>query len=400
MKYKLLPVLGLIFFITIASAQQGNKELVDFFKNYSEESLKLFPFNATSIGDARYNDLLFADFTNSYRATLKEFYLHYLNGIAKFDRAVLNKNDQISYDIFTRDMQLGLEGLTYKDNLTPFNQFTGMPLTIGQFGSGTVIQPFKTVKDYENWLQRAGRFPMWADSAIIYFKKGIAEGVVLPKALVVKMIPQMEAFVATDPTKSVFYGPVSSMPADFGNSDKERLTNAYAKMISEKLVPTYQKLAGFLKNEYLPASRETSGVGSLPGGDKFYNYRIRLLTTTNQTPEQLFNTGLSEVKRIRIQMEQIKNKVGFTGELKTFFDYMRTDPKFKPYKTADEVLDAYRAVDKRVEPFMPKYFTRFPKTPFEIRQTEAFRAATSAAQYFAGTADGSRPGIFYVPIVD
>ena len=157
MKYKLLPVLGLIFFITIASAQQGNKELVDFFKNYSEESLKLFPFNATSIGDARYNDLLFADFTNSYRATLKEFYLHYLNGIAKFDRAVLNKNDQISYDIFTRDMQLGLEGLTYKDNLTPFNQFTGMPLTIGQFGSGTVIQPFKTVKDYENWLQRAGR---------------------------------------------------------------------------------------------------------------------------------------------------------------------------------------------------------------------------------------------------
>jgi len=400
MKYKLLPVLGLIFFITIASAQQGNKELVDFFKNYSEESLKLFPFNATSIGDARYNDLLFADFTNSYRATLKEFYLHYLNGIAKFDRAVLNKNDQISYDIFTRDMQLGLEGLTYKDNLTPFNQFTGMPLTIGQFGSGTVIQPFKTVKDYENWLQRAGRFPMWADSAIIYFKKGIAEGVVLPKALVVKMIPQMEAFVATDPTKSVFYGPVNSMPADFGNSDKERLTNAYAKMISEKLVPTYQKLAGFLKNEYLPASRETSGVGSLPGGDKFYNYRIRLLTTTNQTPEQLFKTGLSEVKRIRIQMQQIKNKVGFTGELKTFFDYMRTDPKFKPYKTADEVLDAYRAVDKRVEPFMPKYFTRFPKTPFEIRQTEAFRAATSAAQYFAGTADGSRPGIFYVPIVD
>ena len=295
---------------------------------------------------------------------------------------------------------MGLEGLTYKDNLTPFNQFSGMPLTIGQFGSGTVIQPFKTVKDYNNWLQRAGRFSAWADSAIIYFKKGMTEGIVLPKVLVVKMIPQMEAFITTDPTKSVFYGPITNMPASFDRSDKERLTNAYVKLINEKVVPSYQKLAGFLKDQYLPASRETSGISALPGGDKFYNYRIRLLTTTNKTPDELFNTGLSEVKRIKEEMEKVKTAVGFTGDLKAFFDYMRKDPKFKPYKTADEVLDAYRVVEKRIQPFMPKYFTRFPKTPFEIRQTESFRAATAAAQYFPGTADGSRPGIFYVPIVD
>ena len=146
MKYKLLPAVTLIFFITIGRARQENKELLSFFKIYSEASLKLFPFNAASIGDSRYNDLLFADFTNSYRATLKEFYLHYLEGIKKFDRGSLSKNDQISYDIFKRDMEIGLEGLRYKDNLTPFNQFSGLPLTIGQFGSGT-IQPFKTVKD-------------------------------------------------------------------------------------------------------------------------------------------------------------------------------------------------------------------------------------------------------------
>jgi uncharacterized protein (DUF885 family) len=387
----------LVFF---SHAQQDNKDLAKFFSNYSEESLKLFPFNATSIGDNRYNDLLFADFTKGQRATLKEFYLHYLQAIARFDRQSLNKNDQISYDIFKRDMEMGLEGLTYKDNLTPFNQFTGMPLTIGQFGSGTVIQPFKTVKDYNNWVQRASRFSMWTDSAIVYFRKGMAEGIVLPKALVIKMIPQMEGFVTNDPSKSVFYGPITNMPASFDSIDKKRLTEAYVKLINEKLVPSYRKLADFLKNEYLPAARTSDGLSALPEGNKFYNYRIRLLTTTNKTPDELYNTGVSEVKRIRAEMEKIKTAVGFSGDLKAFFDYMRTDPKFKPYKTADEVLDAYRAVEKRIQPSMPKYFNHFPKTPFEIRQTEAFRAATAAAQYFAGTPDGSRPGIFYVPIVD
>src|SRR5215475_862059 len=199
MKYKLPALITLIFFITFASAQQDNSELATFFKAYSEESLKFFPFNATSIGDNRYNDLLYEDFTDSYRIKINEFYSRYLDGIKRFDRGRLNKNDQISYDIFTRDMQIALEGLTYKDNRMPFSQFTGMPLTLGQFGSGTVVQPFKTVADYDNWLKRAGQFPIWVDSAIIYFRKGIKEGVVLPKALVVKMIPQMEAFVTSDP---------------------------------------------------------------------------------------------------------------------------------------------------------------------------------------------------------
>lgn len=400
MKQILLTVVIFLFFLTIGNAQQNNRELATFFNNYSEESLRLFPFNATSIGDSRYNDLLFADFTNSYRATLKEFYLHYLGEIKKFNRENLNNNDKISYDIFKRDMEMALEGLTYKDNRIPFSQFTGIPLTIGQFGSGTVIQPFKTVKDYDNWIRRAARFSVWADSAILYFKKGIAEGFILPQSLVIKMIPQMEAFVTTDATKSVFYGPITNMPANFANPDKERLINAYTKLINEQLVPSYRKLADFLKQEYLQASRTTSGLSALPEGNRFYNYRIRLLTTTNQSPDELYNTGLSEVKRIKERMEKIKNRVGFTGDLKAFFDYMRTDPKFKPYKTPEEILDAYRAVEKRIQPLMPKYFTHFPKTPFEVRQTESFRAATAAAQYFAGTPDGRRPGIFYVPIVD
>jgi uncharacterized protein (DUF885 family) len=401
MRHKLFLLLTLSFFSCVAFSQkEANPQLAALFNNFYEDNLKLSPLTATSIGDNRYNDQLPIMFTEGYRQQLKAFYAKYLAAINGFNRGRLNTNDQLSYDVFKRDMQLALDGLKFKTNLIPFDQFNGIHLMLGQYGSGSVIQPFKTVTDYENWLKRAGVFPAIADSAIVYFRKGIEQNYVLPKALVVKMVPQVEAFVTTDPTKSVFYGPINNMPATFSDADKQRLTAAYVKLINEQISPSYKKLAEFIKNEYLPRARATSGIGAMPEGAAYYRYRIQQMTTTNKTPEEIFNTGLSEVKRIQTEMEKVKASVGFTGTLKEFFDYMRNDPKFKPYKTAEEVLNAYRAVQQKVEPHLPTLFKRNPKTPFEIRQTEAFRAASAAAQYFGGSADGTRPGIFYVPIVD
>lgn len=155
-----------------------------------------------------------------------------------------------------------------------------------------------------------------------------------------------------------------------------------------------------MQEEYLPKARTTSGIGALPNGDKLYDYAIRNFTTTNKKPDELFNTGLSEVKRIRAEMEKVKAQVKFNGTLDSFFIYTKTDPKFLPYKTPEEVLNAYRAIQLKVEPHLNELFTLRPRTAFEIRQTEAFRAASAAAQYNRGLPDGSRPGIFYVPIVD
>ncbi|HSU27432.1 MAG TPA: DUF885 domain-containing protein [Chitinophagaceae bacterium] len=377
-----------------------NKELSDLLTDFFDEGIKLSPVNATSIGDNRYNDKLPAEFTDSYRKWMKDFYNGYLVALGKFKRDDLNDNDKLNYDIFKWRLQTSLEGLSFSDNRIPFTQFGGAPLTIAQFGSGTVVQPFKTVKDYDNWISRAKAFTIWADSAILYFRKGITEKIVLPKSLVVKMIPQMEGFVTTDPEKSVFYGPVKNMPADFSEADKKRLTNAYINLIKEQIVPAYQKLASFLKNEYLPQSRSSSGIGSLPGGEAWYNFNLRQTATVNKTADELFNTGLEEVKRIRTEMEKVKTEVGFTGDLNAFFDFMKTDPQFYPYKTQEEIVKAYQAIGEKITPNLQRLFLHAPKTAFEIRPTEAFRAATSAAQYNAGLADGSRPGIFYVPIVD
>lgn len=379
---------------------EDNKELSALFDKYYAERMKLFPLESTSNGDTLYNDLLPVDFTDSYRDTLRNFFNTYLTYVTKYDRENLNDNDKISYDIFKREMEMSVEGLSFHDNYIPFQQFWGLTLTMGQLGNGTGNQPFKNVKDYDNWLARATKFSAWADSVIVYFRKGIAANYVLPRTLVVKMIPQMDAMQTTDAVKSLYYGPIQKFPTSFGGADKKRFTDAYTKLINEQLVPSYKKLGDFLKNEYLPKARATSGVNALPNGDAFYKYQIRYWTTTDKKAEDIYNTGLTEVKRIHAIMDSLKTAVDFKGDMTAFFEYMKTDKKFMPYKTPQEVLAAFHTIHKTMEPNLKKMFGRTPKTPFEVRQTEAFRAASASAEYNQGSPDGTRPGIFYVPILD
>lgn len=382
-----------------ASTSQ-NKDLAKVFDDYYEESLKLSPISATNQGDNRYNDLLPNDISQEFIAKTKVVYSEYLEKVSKFDRESLSDEDKIAYDIFKRQMEIQLEGLKFHTEYMPFQQFYGLPLTMGQLGSGEGSQPFKTVKDYEDWLKRISAFKVWSDTAVVNFRKGIATGIVLPKSLVVKMIPQMNDLVVADPTKSLFYGPINKLPKDFSDVDKTRLTDAYKKAIMDELVPTYKKLGDFLKTEYLPKARLSSGIGEMPEGKELYTYLAKVMTTTDKAPDEIYETGLSEVARIRGEMEKVKEQVGFKGTLAEFFTHLKTDKKFYPYKTPKEVLDAFGTILAKIEPNLKTMFSKTPKTKFEIRETEKFREASASAEYNAGSADGSRPGIFYIPIPD
>jgi uncharacterized protein (DUF885 family) len=381
-------------------AKQGNTNFNKLLDNYYEDRLKLFPLEATASGDNRYNDLLPNDGSAQFIQQAKSFYKGYIDKLHAFKREDLNEQDKLSYDVLNYQTAVQLEAYNFPLEQMPFNQMFSLPLTIGQFGSGSSAQPFKTVKDYDNWLKRLSAFSIWADTAIANFDKGIKSGVVMPRALVLKMIPQMESMNVTDVTKSLFYEPVKNMPKAFSAADKERLTQDYKEAILMNVIRTYDKLATYLKYTYLPHTRNTSGYSSLPNGTAMYAYLVKQNTTTNKTPEEIYQLGLSEVARIRTQMDSIKNKVGFKSDLKAFFEYMKTDKKFMPYKTPKEVLAAFENIHQRMEPNLKKMFNHAPKTPFEIRQTEAFRAASASAEYNQGSADGSRPGIFYVPILD
>ncbi|HEX8504744.1 MAG TPA: DUF885 domain-containing protein [Hymenobacter sp.] len=383
-----------------AAPTKASAPLAALFDAYWEEQAKLNPLSATAQGDNRYNDQLPNTETRAFRQQQQQFFQRYLTKLSQVDRAKLSANDQLSYDIFRYRLETSLADEKQISWMMPFGQTGGLPQAMAQYGSGSGAQPFKTVKDYENWLNRVHGFTVWADSAIGNFRQGMAGGVVLPKTLVVKMIPQLDALAAADPAKNVFYGPIAKLPATLPAADKERLTAAYQRAISAELVPTYQKLSAFLKNEYLPKARATSGYGDLPGGPEAYRHAVKVSTTTDKAPEEIYQTGLSEVKRLRTEMERVKQQVGFQGDLPAFFAYMKNDPKFRPFKTPQEVLDGFETIHQRMMPNLKKMFGRVPKTPFEVRQTEAYRAASASAQYFAGSPDGTRPGIFYVPILD
>ncbi len=400
---KLILFISIISFLSCQkekNAAQKNPQLDKIISEYYEDQLKLSPLSATFNGDNRYNDLLNIDFTDSHRALVKSILEKYQKSIQEIDRKSLHTNDQLTYDLIERDVNLGLEGLSFPENLIPLNQFYGFHLTFAQLGSGSVIQPFVTVKDYENWSKRMLKGAAYLDSSVVYFRKGMAAGHVLPKALIVKIIPQLDAFNVKDVKESTFYGPIKNLPKSFSEADKKRFTELYTNNIQQIILPAYSRLATFMKEEYLPKGRLSSGISDIPNGKAYYQYLIRTMTTTDKSADEIYQTGLSEVKRIKTEMEKTKDAVGFKGDLKAFFEHMRTDPKFTPFKDPAEVLAAFETIHKKMEPGLKTMFGRVPKSPFEIRQTEAFRAASASAEYFAGSEDGKRPGIFYVPITN
>ena len=387
---------------TTAPAAAASKPLADFLEQYWEKQSRLDPLGATAQGDNRYNDQLPNDQTQAFRDTLRTFYQTSLDAVKKFDPSKLDENDRISYDCFTYDMEQRLAGLKLNTWMLPANQFYGLHITMGQYGSGEGNQPFKTVQDYDNWLGRVRGYTAWTDSAIGNFRRGMAAGVVLPRALVEKMLPQLRSkdILVTDATKSLYYGPITRLPKTFSPADKQRLTTAYQRAILTEVVPAYRKLADFLANEYLPKARPSSGINAVPGGAEIYQYLVSNMTTTDLKPAEIHALGLKEVARLRAEMEKMKAQVGFTGTLPAFFESLKKDPKAMPFKTPAEVLAAFHGIQDKSAPYLKTMFGRTPKTPFEIRRTEAFREASASAEYNQGSPDGTRPGIFYTPIPD
>jgi uncharacterized protein (DUF885 family) len=402
MKKLLLPfVVGsLLMACGSSDKKESGISLDTLFKNYQEERLKLFPLLATSIGDNRYNDIFPNDISQSYRGQLLDFYQRYKTQLESVEATSLNENDRLSYDILLYECSINIEGAKFKDYLLPISQIRGATLQVGLLASGKGNQPFKTVKDYENWLSRLDGYVVWCDTAIANMRKGMAQGYTIPKPLALKIIPQMAAFDHGPAAEHHFYSPIKDIPADFSAEDKDRVTKAYTEMIETRIIPIHAKLKEFIEKEYAPACRETSGIDAIPGGKEWYAYAVKRSTTTSKTADEIFALGNSEVERISIEMEKVKEQVGFKGSLKDFFNHLREKKELRPFKTADEVIAQYNAIHEQMKPNLEKLFDMKPKMAFEVRRIEAWREKTTAANYNVGSVDGTRPGIFYFPIQD
>ena len=369
---------------------------------YYEGYLKMYPLEATMQGDSRYNDLLSNNISSEFISKEIEFYTDTQKKLKSIEYDDLSDEQKTVYDVLDYTLKDKIERYAYHPELLPFSQFEGLPLDFPLLGSAEGNQPFKTTKDYDNWLKRIDAFVIWMNTAEKNFREGMKQNVVLPKKLVVKMIPQMhsEEIITEDFDKNIFYGPIKKMPKNFSAKDKEKYKILYQEAISSKIIPAYQKMGDFLEKEYLPKARNTDGINALPNGKNIYEYYAKSWTTTNKTPEEINKIGLQQVAMLRAEMEKVKTQLGFKGSLEEFLLSLKTDKKAMPFKTPEEVIAAFNGILKKIEPKLPSMFSKFPKTPFEIRRTEKFREASASAEYKQGTPDGKRPGIFYTPIPD
>ena len=370
--------------------------------DYYEQYLKLYPLEATSQGDSRYNDQLPINIDKDFISGEISFYSSVQNKLKKLDYKSLNDNDKTVYDVLDYTLKDKIERYAYHPEYIPFTQFSGLPLEFPLLGSGEGSQPFKTEKDYMDWLQRMEKFPDWMNTAEGNFREGIKNGLVLPKTLVAKMIPQMKAdeLTSADFDKNIFFGPVKNFPKNFSKSQREKLTTLYREVITKKIIPVYTKMGVFLETEYLPKARTTDGINALPKGNEIYAYYTKSWTTTTKAPDEINKTGLEQVEMLRGEMEKVKQELGFAGTLEEFIIHLKSDPKAMPYKTEKEIINAFNGILTKITPKLKTMFSVMPITPFEIRQTEKFREATASAEYVQGTPDGKRPGIFYMPIPD
>jgi uncharacterized protein (DUF885 family) len=370
------------------------------YAQYWEESLKLNPLQATFQGDSRYNDQLPNFLSPASRDQTHDFNTTWLKKIEAVGPQGLEGQALLSYQIFVRDAKNALEGEKFPGWMQPVNQFYNIASIAVMLGSGTGAQPFKTVRDYDNWAKRAAKMPAIFDQAIVNMREGVAAGVVQPRALMEKVVPQLDALIKPKAEDTLFWGPVKNFPKDFSEADKQRLTADYRKMVESQLMPAYQRLRAYLVDEYMPKTRTTPGMDALPNGAEWYAFNARQSTTTDMSPAQIHQLGLDEVARIHDQIRGVMKQVKFKGSLQDFFKFMQNDKRFS-FESEEALLAYYRGLEDKIDANVPKLFSLTPKAPFEIRAVEPYRAQSAAGgSYMSPSEDGTRPGIFYVNTYD
>ena len=404
---KSLPFCFVLFILVSCKQETENKSdlITEKFNtllyNFSKNSYELYPEKATKAGIDGYNDQYPNSLSNEFNNKVKAYYTKYKNELFAIPDSLLNDTEKMSKSVLLWECDINLEALNFQKKIMPIDQMWSANLDFNKWASGTTSQPFNTVKDYNNWLKRVDAYLVWLASAKANMKKGIQTGYVLPKSLIEKVIPQFEVLAIGEVENNLYYSPVNLFPDSFSQEERDKLTKAYKDMVANKIIPAHAEMVAFLKDEYLPAGVEDFGIAySTPLGDRYYSHQIKKYTTTNMTADEIHQLGLNEVARIRREMNTIKEKVEFKGDLNAFFDYVRTNKDLMPFTDRSQVIAFYDSIHNEMKPQLDKLFGKQPKTPFEVRRTELFREKSAAANYSSGSLDGTRPGIFYTPIPD
>ncbi|MDQ6809704.1 MAG: DUF885 domain-containing protein [Verrucomicrobiota bacterium] len=375
----------------VENLADATKSLHSFFDAEWEYEMEQSPIRSSLLGDRRWNDRWDDESLGAIKKR-EEHTGEALAKLAKMDRAALPPVEQLNYDLFQKDLQDQVEAAKFREYLMPINQRGGIQ-TADEL---TDQLRFETVKDYEDWIARLRAFPVLMDQDIALMKEGAVAKIIWPKIVLNRVPAQIDKQLVSNPEASPFFKPFKKFPASISAADQTRLAQAGREAVAGAVLPSFQKLKTYFVGEYLPAAFDQVGVWQMPNGAEFYAYLARHHTTTSLTPQEIHERGLSEVKRIRGEMQGIMDKVGFKGTLPEFFTKLRTDPQFY-YKTPDELLNAYRALAKTIDPKLVKVFKTLPRTPYGVTPIpDNIAPDTTTAYYNEPAADGSRPGQYFV----
>jgi uncharacterized protein (DUF885 family) len=382
------------------AASRAAQRLQNTTERYYDQYLALHPFAASAQGDHRFDDR-FGDYVSpSWMADSLAIEQEALEAVTRIDPAKLTGEDLITLEAFMLGREIAIEGFRYESELLPVSQDSGLHAYFAVQGSGRGVHSFRTAEDYDKFLRRMDGFVEWVDQSVNNMRAGVAKGIVQPRVVVERTIPQVAALIADDPKQSVFWQPILNFPAGIDVADRRRLIAAYEEKLSGSVLPAYRRLHDYLKNEYLQAARETVGWSELPSGAVWYAYLVRLHTGTSMTADEVHELGLAEVTRIRGAMERLRRQLGQGPDLATFFAVLRSD-RLQYYRDPADLLAGYRVLQARVDAAMPLLFARMPRAGFEVRAVEPYRAgALPSVAYEPASADGTRPGVLYVNTTD
>ena len=390
MRKTLLAVFALFFAASaIAPAQQPVAARLAaqnaLFEESWQTSLKLSPTLATSVGDYRYNDQL-GDDSLAAIARRHDISAGYLARIKAISPDGFNDQDTISHDLFLRQLQQQMEDYDLKE----FEMSGGIHTSVADL---PLSMPFDSVKHYEDYIARLHQIPKAFLQTEGVLRTGLKDKLVPVRFIAEKVPGQCAGVIAANP----FVIPLKKFPASFSEADKKRLTDAINTTVDNEVFPAYKQYSAFYTTEYIPNTRTTLSIESLPGGKRRYQAALRRFTTTDLSAEQIHAIGLKEVDRIQGEMLALAKANGYK-DLASFRDHIENDPKYVP-KSAEAILDDFRKYIAQMEPRLPELFGLLPKTEVTVEAIPAFQAASST-HYQGGTPDGKRPGRVSVAVSD
>lgn len=392
-KFLLVSLLALFTFAGCAKVEKTTNPWDQLFEDYWNFQMERSPLWATYLGDHRFDDKLPDPSPAAREVQLNAVRVFLQRAIDLARAGAVGPGDSLNAELFIHELSIELEDWKWRDELMPITQQSGPQIDIPEL---VTYHPFKTAKDVENFIARLRQFDEYIHQLIVNMNMGISMGLVPARITIEKVLPQVQAHIVADPMKSVFAEAIEKMDASIPQVKRDSLRQELIRVIMGDVVVGYDKLLTYLTTYYLPACRDTIGILALPNGKERYANRVRRYTTTELTPEQIFDIGMKELKWIRASMEEIKDSVGFAGTLSEFIEHLKTDPQFH-FTDKDSLVAGFKNILAEMDTKLPALFGRLPKTPYSFREIEDYRAESAPdAYYYPPPEDGSRPGYFYI----